>query len=708
MSLSQGNPAIEKLFLQERPNKYKKKYIDNLKAFKNFFKEATFPYQSLSLDGKLLSVNKYWLDMLGYEENEVIGKSFFNFMDSKDLKEFEEKYSNFIEAKTIKKFEVNLKTKDNKQINVEVDRIIVNTNLKDEVHCILQNITNKKKLQKKMKQALVIFENTNEGIIITNKNNKIISVNKAFCKITQYNEEEVIGKDPKILSSKKHDDEFYSHMWEHLNIYGSWIGEVFNKRKNGELYPEWLSISVIKNEKGEIENYIALFSDIKRLKETETKVSYLKNNDTLTKLPNRSLLNVRLNQAMHKAYESYSNLAVLSINIDNLKNINDSYGYSVGNEVIITLSKRLKRLKKAIKSNDIIARTSGDEFIIVLEDIGRIDVLLSVVDRIQNSIKEKMNINEYSISITSCIGISIYPNHGIKVNDLIKHSETALHNAKKLGKSQYQIYSQHMTQEAVGKLQIEQEINEAIKSNDFEVFFQPQIDIHSKKIIGAEALLRWNHKEKGILTPDEFLDYLEISENIIPVGEKVLKNACEFFQDLHEEGILLNGKVAVNLSAIQINNSKIVETVKNALEESKLNPKNLELEVVETSILQDTKKTISLFDELKDLDVKLAIDDFGTGYSSFSYIKQFPIDKLKIDKSFIKDIITNKKDKAIVEAIIALGKGLDLKVIAEGVENTFQENYLKKNTNCDEIQGWLYSKALSKDEFRDFVINYKN
>ncbi len=677
-----------------------KDYFNHLETFKLLYSEAPLPYQLVNLDGEILTINKQWSDLLGYKEKEVIGTCISKYVQEEDISRIKDEFGTFIKTKKLTNFVLNMQTKENKKLCVAVDGIILKSGKKSKTHCILRDITQKKINENKIKQALVVFENTNEGILITDKNNNIISVNNAFTKITKYTKEDVLGKNPSILNSSKHKDEFYSNMWEYLKENDSWAGEIFNRKKSGKIYPEWLNINIIRNEKGEIENYIGLFSDITKIKESESMISYLTHNDALTNLPNRLLLTARLKYSMERAYENYHNLAVISIDINNLKNINDSYGYILGDKAIVILAKRLKQI---IKHDDTLARVSGNEFVIVLEKIVNIDDMSAIINRIFNTIKEEILLNKNTITISACLGVSIYPNHGLESEDLLRHSETALHNAKKLGINQYKFYNEYMTEDAIKKIKMEHDIKHAIKNNEFEVFYQPQINIKSKQIIGAEALLRWNHPEKGILTPDKFIKHLETSENIIIVGKQVLLDACNFFKYLNDENILKDGKVAVNLASEQINNSDIVNTIEEILNETKLEAKNLELEVVESSIIKDTNKVITLFEQLKKSNVKLAIDDFGTGYSSLSYIKQFPIDKLKIDKSFITDVSENQKDKAIVKTIVELGKGLGLKVIAEGVETKEQENYLKNNTNCDEIQGWLYSKALNQNDFKDFI-----
>ncbi len=675
------------------------KCINSTEKFKVLYENAPLPYQSLDENSAILEVNNKWLEMLGYTKEEVIGKKMSDFVDESEMLNLKEHFQSFKKNKEVKDFDLTLKHKNGKNIYVRLDGIISKVDDEFKTHCILQDVTEKRSLEEKINQALVVFDNTNEGIMVTDSLNNIVSINKSFLKITKYTLDEVIGKNPNILKSGKEDESFYKNMWESLLKKGYWSGEIFNRKKTGETYPEWLNISVIKDKRGKIINYIGIFSDISRIKESESMINYLSNNDSLTDLPNRFLLFVLLKRLIVDAYKSYSNLSILSINIDDLKLINDSYGHVVGDKVIQTVA---QRLKKVVKHKDILARVSGDEFVLVLEHVGAERNILSILTRIIKKIKEDMIINNNTFNISVCIGVSIYPNNGLDAESLVKHAETALHSAKTLGSSRYEFYNESMTSEVLDKIRLEKEVIDGVINNEFEVYYQPQIDLASNKVIGAEALIRWNHKEKGILGPNEFLPYLESSNQIIILGETIINEVCYFFKELDDKNILKNGKIAVNLSGVQIVNSDIVDITRKAIYNSGLSPSCLEFEVVETFIMEDMESSIKLFNDLKMLGVQLAIDDFGTGYSSLYYIKNFPLDKLKIDKSFIDGIPNSKKDNAITNTIIALGQGLDLTVIAEGVENQDQEDYLKKH-GCNEVQGWLHSKALQKEAFISFI-----
>jgi diguanylate cyclase (GGDEF)-like protein/PAS domain S-box-containing protein len=553
-----------------------------------------------------------------------------------------------------------------------------------------------------LKLSDIVFENTTEGIIITNEKCEIISVNNAFTNITGYTFEEIQNKNPKILKSGKHDCEFYENLWNDLNKNCSWEGEIWNRKKNGEIYPEWLNLSIVKDSTGKIINYVALFSDITKIKNSNAKIEFLAHHDPLTNLPNRLLLKARLNKSIEKCVELNQKLAILFIDIDNFKVINDTYGHSIGDKIINLVA---QRLQKDIRKNDTISRIGGDEFILVIENIEEHKNIEKIASKIMSDFKDPIKLEEYLFETTISMGISIFPNNGLNVEELIKQADTAMYSAKNAGRNQYQFYKDEMTSEIFEKIVMKQEISDAIKNSEFEVYYQPQINTKTNQIIGAEALLRWNHKSLGVITPNEFIPHAEETKLIIPLGDFVLKNACLFMKKLQNDGLLKNAKVAVNLSTVQLKHSDIFETVKKNLELTKLDPKFLELEITETFIMENIEESILILQNLKNIGVQLSIDDFGTGYSSLSYLKQFPIDKLKIDKSFICEIPNSKKDVAITKTIIALAQGLEIEVIAEGVEKQEQKEFLMLQ-NCDEIQGWIYSKALKENSFVDFVKNF--
>ena len=694
------NSIIKLLFTNISEIANKNKQIEN--KFKFLYDEAPYPYQSLDEKGVIKDINKKWLELTGYEKDEVIGQRFSYFTDE-PLDRLKDVFKIFLKEKRIENELLKIKKKTGEIIITSFTGNISTINDEIRTHCIFKDITQEKKIEKKLKLSDIVFENTTEGIIITNERSEIISVNNAFTNITGYSFTEIEYKNPKILKSGKHDKEFYINLWNELNKTGSWKGEIWNRKKNGEIYPEWLNLSVVKDSNGKVLNYVALFSDITKIKDSNAKIDYLAHHDPLTNLPNRLLLKARLNKSIEKCNDLKQRLAVFFVDIDNFKIINDTYGHSIGDKIINLVA---QRLQKNIRKNDTISRIGGDEFIIVIEDILEEKNIRKIASKIILDFNEPIQLEEYLFDTTISMGISIFPNNGLTVEDLIKQADTAMYIAKNSGRNQYQFYKEEMTSEIFEKIVMKQEISDAIKNNEFEVYYQPQIDIKSNKIIGAEALLRWNHKSLGLISPNDFIPHAEETKLIIPLGDFVLKTACSFIKKLHENDLLKDGKIAVNISAVQLKHGDIFKNVLDNLKNTNLEPEFLELELTETFIMENIQESILILKNLKEIGVQLSIDDFGTGYSSLSYLKQFPIDKLKIDKSFITEIPNSQKDIAIAKTIIALAKGLGIKVIAEGVEKENQKNFLTLE-NCDQIQGWVYAKALKENEFIEFVKNFK-
>ena len=687
-----------------------KEILDNVKGNYNLFLESKLK----DVKNTFNSLNEAVIELFDNDEEQIIywfnnkAKKLFDIKIDKNITSIipTDKWEFIYEKIKNNSFKENeiIEIKENVfQLTIIYTKVLENSIIKL-LFTNISEITNTNKLiEKKLKLSDIVFENTTEGIIITNEKGEIISVNSAFSNITGYFFEEIKYLNPKILKSGKHDREFYTNLWAELEKNGSWKGEIWNRKKNGEIYPEWLNLSVVKDSNGKVLNYVALFSDITKIKNSNAKIEYLAHHDPLTNLPNRLLLKARLSKSIEKCNDLQQRLAIFFIDIDNFKIINDTYGHSIGDRIINLVA---QRLQKNIRKNDTISRIGGDEFIIVVEDIVEQKNIQKIAQKILNDFLEPIKLEEYLFDTTISMGISIYPNNGLNAEDLIKHADTAMYSAKNAGRNQFQFYKKEMTSEIFEKIVMKQEISDAIKNNEFEVYYQPQIDIKTNKIISAEALLRWNHKSLGIISPDDFIPHAEETKLIIPLGDFVLRTACSFMKKLHKENLLIDGKIAVNISAIQLKHSDIYNTVFENLKATNLDARFLELELTETFIMENVEESIVILNNLKNIGVQLSIDDFGTGYSSLSYLKQFPIDKLKIDKSFIAEIPHSQKDIAITKTIIALAKGLGIKVIAEGVEKQNQKEFLALE-NCDEVQGWFYAKALKERDFIEFIKNFK-
>lgn len=538
-----------------------------------------------------------------------------------------------------------------------------------------------------------IFENSGEGILITDADEKILAVNRAFTEITGYSADEVIGNTPHMLRSGRHDEAFYAEKRRALRESGYWQGEVWDRHKNGSIFPKWASISAVKNDKGVVTHYFTTFTDISERVAAEERIRQLAFYDTLTGLPNRSTLYSHMEQALVMARRNHFSGALMFIDLDRFKYVNDTLGHGAGDELIRRVA---ARLKTCLRGSDVIARLGGDEFVVALVDIAKVDDAAVVARKIQAVFSSPFLLDGHEISISASIGISIYPTDGNSVEDLIKHADIAMYRAKEEGRSTYLFYSSEMNVRSLEKLEMESSLRRALDRQELLLHFQPQVDIHTGVIIGAEVLIRWKHPDLGMVSPGQFIPMAEETGLIVPIGQWVMDQAAEQNKFWQQQGIPVV-KLAVNLSAQQFRQSLVAE-VSGVLLRHALPKELLELEITESMVMRDTDKVIETLRELDALGVPMSLDDFGTGFSSLSYLKKFPIDKLKVDQSFVRGIPDDNDDIAITRAIIAMGKNLGLKVIAEGVETREQLDFLRKE-GCDEIQGYLFSRPVPAEEF---------
>ena len=543
-----------------------------------------------------------------------------------------------------------------------------------------------------------IFDNSIEGIILTDKNLRIQQINKTFTEVTGYEFAEIEGKTPSLLQSGRHDDEFYKGMWASLHRTGMWQGQIYNMRKSGEIYLEWLSIYGIKNTQGEVINYIGLFSDLTEKQMTQDHIHHLAHYDALTNLPNRLLFTERLKQSVVFARRKKSSIALFFLDLDAFKKVNDSLGHDAGD---ILLQEVAIRLKNNIRESDTVCRLGGDEFTIIIENYEQISDVITVVNKILKAISAPMQIGTHIFYVTASIGIAIYPDNGNDIHDLIKNADTAMYAAKEKGKNCYEFYDQEMNRKTLEKLTLESCLHRAYEEEQFIVHYQPKVNLLDRKIEGAEALIRWKHPSFGFISPIQFIPLAEESGLISSIGEWVFRQVCSDIKQWNEQG-LMNIKVSINLSAIQFRDSNFVKIISTIIEQSHINPQYLELEITESMLMNDIERSIAMMAQIKSLGISLSIDDFGTGYSSLKYLKKFPVDILKIDKSFVDELPHNPDDNAIAKSIIDLAHNLGMEVIAEGIEKPEQAEFLIKN-GCLIGQGFYFSKAVPADIFYNLV-----
>ena len=583
---------------------------------------------------------------------------------------------------------------DGERISVEVStNTIEAANGQKLIQCVIRDISRRKRDEMELKRAALVFETSQELILLTDADRRIISVNKVFEEMTGYTPDEVIGQNPRLLSSGRHTPEFYAAMWQAIDTQGKWQGEVWNRRKSGDVFPVWLTISAYRDAHGKVLNYVGVSSDISERVAAQERIRQLAYFDSLTNLPNRRLLQDRAEQALASAEREGKQLALLFVDLDHFKTINDSLGHSMGDRVLAEVA---HRLQGCVRRMDTVARLGGDEFVVLLTDV-TIEGATEVARKLIYRVAKPYQIDNHELGVTPSLGISVFPQDGRDFESLLKHADTAMYRAKESGRNGYQFFASEMNVAALERLMLENSLRQGIERGEFVLHYQPQIDLASGRIVGAEALVRWRHPQLGLVPPGKFIPVAEVSGLIVMIGDWVLREACRQSRAWQEAGLPAIG-IAVNISAVQFRSGRIEDNVAAVLADTGLAPNLLELELTEGIVMAGADATVETLQRISDMGVKLAIDDFGTGYSSLSYLKRFPIDRLKIDQSFVRDIVTDADDWAISSAIISMGHSLRLRVIAEGVEHIEQLEMLRRQ-GCDEVQGYYFSVPLPADDF---------
>lgn len=564
------------------------------------------------------------------------------------------------------------------------------------------DVTEKKDAEEKLKLSASVFEHAAEATMISDGNNIIMAVNPAFTRITGYGVKDVIGKNPRILSSGKQTKEFFRQMWESIISTGMWNGEVQNKRKNGEIYTEFLSINVLRDDNGKIIRHIAVFSDISDSKKAQEVIERQASYDSLTGLPNRNLIQERINQQLLFSRRNGSIFAVLFLDLDDFKSINDSLGHSAGDELIIKAGMKIQSMLREV---DTVGRLGGDEFIILLNDLADTDNVAYLANKILTELREPMVIAGHTIHTSASIGITVYPSDGDSTNALMKNADSAMYQSKHKGRNTYSFFTHQMQDEANKRQWIMSELALAIKRKQLLLHYQPIVNLETMKVTGAEALLRWNHPQKGMIPPDHFISIAEQSGLIIKIAEWVLDTGLLVANRLHDN-FGASFSLAINLSMAQfVSHSHMEWMIQRLNDHHEDKPNQITIELTESIKLVDNEEYRTLLSKIKDSGCMIALDDFGTGQSSLSYIKKVPVNTVKIDRSFVSDIVTDLNDASMIQAILQMAKAFGLTTVAEGVENQEQLEFLEQN-GCHFAQGFLFSKALPYDEFVTFVENF--
>lgn len=563
---------------------------------------------------------------------------------------------------------------------------------------MLRDVSEQIEREQRLRQAGVMFDCTSEGMLICDVDQTILDVNNAFCKITGYEPGEVIGRQPRILASGRHDRTFYRQLWQQLHATGRWSGEVWNRRKNGEVYPQWQNIISVKDHRGELSHYVAVFADMSVIKRNQQEIDYLAHHDPLTKLPNRLLLNERLSTAIARARRQQSGLGLLFIDLDRFKGVNDSLGHSAGDHLLQLVTQRVQQL---CEDGDTLARLSSDEFALLVERRAAVADMGKLAERILHLLQAPFELSGQLLHMSASIGLALFPDDGVDGAELLKNADSAMSLAKQRGRNGYAFYTQELTEQARRRLNLETDLHEAIALNQLRVYYQLQMDLGTSRPVGLEALVRWQHPTQGIIAPDEFLPVARNAGMMSDIDEFVLDEACRQLRHWLDVGYPLQS-MAVNMSGYWMERGDVFGNVAAALRRYGLDPGCLELEVTEDEVMHFNDDGVLLLDRLAILGVGLAIDDFGTGYSSLLRLKRMPVNKLKIDRGFVTDLPGSDSDSAMARAIIALGKSLQLKVIAEGIESEEQQRVLHQ-FGCDLGQGYLYNRPLPASEIEKLL-----
>ncbi|WP_459718771.1 EAL domain-containing protein [Sideroxyarcus sp. TK5] len=646
------------------------------------------------LAGRYEFVNREFEKFFGLDSADVLGKTDAQVLPRKIADDFRGKELDVVRLRTALEFEDHLAFSSGQERFLHSIRfpLLTEDGVVYSICTQSADVTEQKRAEDQLRLAARVFDRSGEGIVVTDAHQNILTVNSAFTQVTGYEAEEAIGQTPKMLSSGKQDASFYKSMWDHLGTHGWWQGEVWNKRKSGEIYPEWLTINAVHDPEGNIINYVGIFSDISVVKESQRKVEFLATHDELTGLPNRALFLDRLRQAIAHAERSENSFAVLFIDLDNFKVINDSMGHAAGDDLLKEIS---ARLRDCVRGGDTVARFGGDEFALLIEEATVAEAEMTA-HRISDAMLRPHSIGRQNIYPGASIGICLYPNDGLDPETLLKNADSAMYQAKDGGKRSHHFFTDELKRIADERLKLETELRGAIERNELYLLYQPQVDIASGRLVGVEALVRWQHPTEGLVPPSKFIPLAEKTGIIDRLGEWVAATACKQMAEWVKHGHDIP-RVSINVSPYQFRRSNIPALMLRLLSQHKLDAGRVMVELTESALAEDTEQAQQMLQELKALGIKLSIDDFGTGYSSLAYLQRMPIHELKIAQHFVIDIANNSDAQAIAKTILLMAQTLGFSVVAEGIETAEQLEVLR-STGCDIGQGYLFAHPLSSKE----------
>ncbi len=661
--------------------------------FRTTFEQAAVGIAHLAPDGSWIRVNQKLCDILGYERDELLKKTFQQ-MTHPDEQSAPPGPESPLSADLCfdRTLEKRFLRADGQSIWTSLTLSLVRhaDGAPDYVIAVVEDISRRKADEDQLRQAAMVFESSHDAIIITDLEGRVLNVNRAFTAITGYSMDEVAGINLRMLKSGRHPRDFFQAMWASLVDTGQWQGELWNRRKDGQLFPGRLTISAVADCDGETTHYAGILSDISQMRRSEERYARLAHYDALTGLPNRLLLQSRLAHAIDLAAQRKRKVATLFIDFDRFKTVNDSLGHQAGDELLQAAASRLQAL---VPQQDSLGRLGGDEFLLVLEDVEPGAILpAKQAQSILDALELPFAVAGTEVFVGASIGISLYPDDGSTASELLRDAESAMYQAKALGRNRFCHYNESMTVNALAELELESALRRALERNEFVLYYQPKVDLGSGKITGSEALIRWQRQGAALQMPGTFIPLAEKSGLIEPIGAWVIDEACRQLRHWQDRG-WHQLRVALNVSARQFNSGGLTELVRNALAKYQVPAECLELEVTESMLMADPASTITILKALKEVGLKLSLDDFGTGYSSFAYLSSFPIDCIKIDQSFVRELGTGECNESIASAIIDLAHNMRLRVVSEGVETVEQLGYLRQH-GCDEMQGYLFSRPV--------------
>ncbi|MCE9551460.1 MAG: EAL domain-containing protein [Betaproteobacteria bacterium] len=664
---------------------------------------APVGYLTLTNESLVAEVNLIGAALFGIERKKLLLRHFTHFVAEEDISRWDRFFVSVLQHDERQICELVLKHSNGQNFHAHLDCLHIKAgNGGHSVRIAFNDISEQKHAEEALRIAAIAFE-SQEGIMVTDANGVIQRVNNAFTRLTGYRAEEAVGKTPALLSSGRHDKDFYQCMWTTLNEQSYWQGEIWNKRKNGKIYADWLTITAVTASDGHITHYVGTFSDITSNPESSAEIHRLAYYDLLTQLPNRRMLLDRLRQVLAASNRSKHYGALLFLDLDNFKNLNDTRGHYVGDLLLVEIA---HRLNANVREGDTVTRLGGDEFVLMLENLSdniqEAAIQAGLIgEKIREAVAGPFVAQGLELWTTASIGVSLFYGHEASIDELLKYSDFAMYHAKKEGRNNVRFFDPEMQATLVERSALESDLRHALGRKQLRLYYQIQVD-SKRRAIGAEALLRWVHPERGLILPEQFIPLAEKTGLIVPIGLWVLQTACAQLRVWADNPATSNLQLSLNASALELRQPDFVEQVQQAISTTGINPALLKIELTESLLVDNLSDTVAKMNALKALGISFSMDDFGTAYSSLAYLKQLPLDQLKIDQSFIRDLNDNSSNAALVQAIILMGRTFGLNVIAEGVEVETQLDFLNLH-GCHAYQGYLFSRPLPQEEFEKFI-----